>query len=238
MNIPATNKLSISLLVFLIFSTTNFLKGMEIDKYRMELRKKELYKAKGKEDLNEALVEAIFDFDDDVIELVKYLLNQGADPNYKGRRATPMFAAICKRRNPQIIKLLLEHSAHPVLSCEAGTPLQCAVTYGNIEAIKALLSGENKADINTKDSNGKTALHYAIEFHEENIAELLIECGADTTIEGEWAPNPRKAAEEHGLKKVVNAIDRQQQKIRAQNSWFSSITSWTSFFGGGSSTKS
>jgi ankyrin repeat protein len=56
------------------------------------------------------------------------------------------------------------------------TPLHAAVLYsGNIDIINFLI--ENKVNLDGKDSNGQTALHYAASMNKWDILELLVNAG-------------------------------------------------------------
>ena len=61
------------------------------------------------------------------------------------------------------------------------TPLHFnALQWGNLEVAKALIS--QKADLNIKDVNGQTPLHYALASRKWNLAKLYIDSGADTSL--------------------------------------------------------
>ncbi len=55
-----------------------------------------------------------------------------------------------------------------------------ALQWGNIDVAKILISA--KADINIKDNNGQTPLHYAVALRRWDLAKLYIMSGADTKI--------------------------------------------------------
>lgn len=61
------------------------------------------------------------------------------------------------------------------------TPLIAAAHVGSRKTIVALLSGDAPADINAIDSYQNTALIIAAEFGHQEVVELLIESGANTT---------------------------------------------------------
>lgn len=61
-----------------------------------------------------------------------------------------------------------------------GTPLMAAAVKGYTKIAKLLI--DNNANVNSKDENGTTALHYAAMFKFYDIAKYLIECNALSNI--------------------------------------------------------
>ena len=59
--------------------------------------------------------------------------------------------------------------------------LHTAVCDGNLERLKTLLE-ENNADINKFDAEGKTPLHYAVAKKKPEIAQFLVDNGANPYI--------------------------------------------------------
>lgn len=66
--------------------------------------------------------------------------------------------------------------------------LLAAAREGNIEGIQAAL--ENGANIDTKDSRGRTALSLAADNNQAALVERLIECGAKVDVKNNngWTP--------------------------------------------------
>ncbi|XP_067028260.1 transient receptor potential cation channel subfamily A member 1-like [Acropora muricata] len=58
------------------------------------------------------------------------------------------------------------------------TALHGAARYGRLEVVDALLSGRNVRSINVKNSEGKTALHFACAEGHNRVAEHLLKLGA------------------------------------------------------------
>lgn len=87
--------------------------------------------------------------------------------------------------NPNIISLALsDKNALKIINKQnkAGrTALHFnALKWGNLEVAKILIN--NKADLNIKDNNGQTPLHYALALRKWNLAKLYIDYGADINI--------------------------------------------------------
>ncbi len=81
------------------------------------------------------------------------------------------------KNNNQVAQFLIDNGAEINGNTKMGTPLMAAVVKGNITAAKMLL--EKKADVNATDSNGVTALIYAVQFANLEMVQLLLNYKAD-----------------------------------------------------------
>ena len=131
------------------------------------------------------------------ITLVKSLLEQGANPNTKHSFGTPLLIFSVLQNNRELAELLLDEGAdvnirHNALfvkfpwedrisSSDAvggWSPLHVAVMEGNLEIIELLLA--KGADVDARDLNARSPLHYAIIYGKEaDIVKVLLEKGAD-----------------------------------------------------------
>ena len=68
-------------------------------------------------------------------------------------------------------------------------------------------------DVNEKDRDGKTALHYAAVNNVENAAELLISYGADFSIKDIVGKTPLHYAIEHDSEETANLLLSHGAKI-------------------------
>jgi len=95
---------------------------------------------------------------------VKLLLKHGASPNLKNRDGA---SSLDLARDQEIVDLLRGNSA-----------LLDAAKKGNLARIQRLLTPEN---INCRDSEGRnsTPLHLAAGYNNYEVAEYLLENGAD-----------------------------------------------------------
>ena len=64
------------------------------------------------------------------------------------------------------------------------------------QAVRALL--QKKADVNTKQVDGTTALHWAVRFDDVEMAELLIRAGANVTAATRAGATPMQLAAING----------------------------------------
>lgn len=92
---------------------------------------------------------------------------------------TPLILA-CYNGNDQVAKYLVENDADIDLNNGYGTALMAATIKGNAALVTFLL--KHKANVNLSDTNGTTALHYAVIFNLDEIAELLYKAGAKYDI--------------------------------------------------------
>ncbi|KAH0618282.1 hypothetical protein JD844_017332 [Phrynosoma platyrhinos] len=74
------------------------------------------------------------------------------------------------------------------LSAEKAEELNNAVRFGTIETVRQLL--EKGTDINSKVSDGWTALHSAVQANKEEIVHLLLEKGADPHVKKDNGATP------------------------------------------------
>jgi len=145
--------------------------------------------------------------DMDHLEIIKLLLDGGADVNTRMHSSTETrtvfthqwlyedgatpFLRAAQSSDLVLMKLLLEHGADPLLNTDDGTtPLMVAagigwvegVTYewsreANDETVKMLL--DLRLDVNLHNSEGRTALMGAAHKGRNEIVQLLVDHGAD-----------------------------------------------------------
>jgi ankyrin repeat protein len=118
----------------------------------------------------------------DCIEVVKILLDKGADINQKlgENRSTPLIEEITKG-NIDVFKLLLERGADVNGQTNGITPLMVAILKDNNEMAKLLI--EYGANVDLKSTTGETALLIASGKGNVDLVSLLIEKGANVNIQ-------------------------------------------------------
>ena len=116
---------------------------------------------------------------DNTLDIVKILLDKGADPKEKVNHGlTPLMIAT-QGGKYDTAKLLIEHGAnidnHENLF--GNVPLHLAISFGHIRILRLII--ENHASIDFKALDGATALTYAVNYREKEMAEILIKSGAN-----------------------------------------------------------
>ena len=112
------------------------------------------------------------------VDLIKYYIEQGADPNEKDwtKKSALIFAV--STDNDEIIKLLIDAGANKEYSGYFNkTPLMQAVDYDKYISAQALIN--EGANVNYKSKYGESCLMKAIEEHNFSMIKLLVENGAN-----------------------------------------------------------
>ena len=108
--------------------------------------------------------------------IMKYLLDNGADPYIKDSNGWNSFLWACGSGNADVIKMLAEFDSNLVYSKNNYdvNGLHCAAMYDNIEVIEYLVN-TLAFDINSKDKYGNGVLYYA---NKDAAIKKLKELGA------------------------------------------------------------
>lgn len=110
-------------------------------------------------------------------EYIESLLSRGLDINHRSKAGLTAFRTAV-RRNPAILKYLLECGADPEIGTyqeEAATPLAQAVRYNCHGALQILLEyGVNYAMVSRR---GETIVHLAAEWADEDTLDILSDAG-------------------------------------------------------------
>ncbi len=124
------------------------------------------------------------------IKVIEVLVKEGKvpldhTPNGKWKSVPPLILAIYKNMI-QSVDLLIE------LGADVNKPINEGSFPMHFVKSKAILKMllRQKADINVKDAEGKTALHYAIQSKNKELAQLLFKHGAHPTITDKEGKTP------------------------------------------------
>lgn len=112
------------------------------------------------------------------IDILKSLLDQGGNPNEKGKfEATGLHRAAFNGHKPTATLLITAGADINAQDFGGATPLHIAVRQGNTDMVRLLI--QNGADINIKDEEGYTPLHRAIINNSTPASLVLLEAGAE-----------------------------------------------------------
>ncbi len=134
------------------------------------------------------------------IEIVKLLLEYGADPNFCQRNGETALADAANRGDTKLVNYLLEHGADPNVPTPIGTPLALADGIG---VMRELL--EHGADPNIPDEDGDLPIVGSIDTRRLDEIELLIKYGTNLSHRNNMHETPIDRARIRG---VYDAIQR------------------------------
>jgi ankyrin repeat protein len=111
-------------------------------------------------------------------DVVKLLLEHGADANVKDFNGTPNIVSAATLGHADVVQLLLAHGAEINAQDKMGLTALMMATMGHADVVQILL--EHGADVNVKDTgSGSTALISAASTGHTDIVKVLLDHGAD-----------------------------------------------------------
>ncbi|CAG5098084.1 Oidioi.mRNA.OKI2018_I69.XSR.g15365.t1.cds [Oikopleura dioica] len=137
-------------------------------------------------------------------DICKLLMKNGADPNKKNRDGqSPLDVA----KDSDIKDILLGDAA--VLD---------AAKSGSVARIQKLLTAEN---VNCRDTHGRnsTPLHLAAGYNNIEVAEILIEYGADVNAEDRGGLIPLHNAASYGHVEIAQVLLKHGSHVNANDRW-------------------
>ncbi|KAG9490171.1 hypothetical protein GDO78_005842 [Eleutherodactylus coqui] len=119
------------------------------------------------------------------LELVRLLLDRGANANFERDKFSVLMAACTGRASEEnivkCVELLLSRNADPNVCCRKNmTALMLAASEGHTQVVTLLVA--HGADLNAQDQNGFTGLTWAARSGHKNTVLKMIELGADVRV--------------------------------------------------------
>lgn len=160
----------------------------------------------------------------DNINMIKLLINRGADVNKHGPERfsePPLIKCLYSRKD--IIELLLKNGANPNIHNEyfRSIPLYHYVDENEYEMVELLL--KYHADPNITTNDGDTPLHYCVYQGRYEIAKLLLKYGANPDIKNNNGHTAYELSKIDGFaystsskKKIADFIENQKKTQEAE----------------------
>ncbi|BAG39756.1 ankyrin repeat-containing protein 09 [Orientia tsutsugamushi str. Ikeda] len=130
----------------------------------------------------------------ETLDIVRLLLNAGADPNlYDDLHFSPLHKA-CIRNNAEIVKLLLDYEVDiNIQNIWGNTPLHYAARHGLPSIVKLLLN--HRAIVDLQNSSGHTPLYDVIAYGRggsscTQVIEILLNTGANVNAVDDSGDTP------------------------------------------------
>jgi ankyrin repeat protein len=118
------------------------------------------------------------------IEVVRELLNRGADPNHHNYDGEQAIDAALDRGYPNIIRILSTFNANPFISDPTTGISNFAIVAANgpFGQLKAMIDENVDLNLNQQDQDGNTPLIFAINNRKSEHVSLLLDRGADPNL--------------------------------------------------------
>ncbi|HRZ39496.1 MAG TPA: ankyrin repeat domain-containing protein [Candidatus Omnitrophota bacterium] len=140
-------------------------------------------------------------------EMVKFLLDHGANTEVEVLSVTPLLQAIWKGHT-EVVRLLVAAGANVnrAQSSHGATPMTYCGAYGNAEIARILVDAG--ADVHAKDKRGKTAVDLAVEYKNFEVLAVLRKAGVDVPYAGDLQKDTIMAILSEDRPKVLSLLDQ------------------------------
>jgi ankyrin repeat protein len=138
-------------------------------------------------------------------EVVRILLERGADPTMQDKDGWTAFHFASSRGHVEVVQILLEQGADLTAQAkDGGTAFHFASSSGHVEVIRILL--EQGADPTGRDEDGRTPFHFASWGGHAEVVRMLLERGADPTAQDNNGWTPFHFASSSGHADVIQSL--------------------------------
>jgi hypothetical protein len=145
------------------------------------------------------------------------MLQEGLDPNLPTIFGTRPLIIAAKKKNPEILRLLIEKGADlEGRDPNETSPLAAAATAGQEENVEILIAAG--ADLNCRDSNGLTPLAWASLQGFPKIVEILLSRGADLNVKSKDGKTALRSAKMvlANTQKTLSAVAADEEEMRSR----------------------
>ncbi|XP_071949317.1 mitochondrial disaggregase-like [Antedon mediterranea] len=152
------------------------------------------------------------------VETLKRLFKQGVSVNERHKLGWTALMVAAINKNESAVKFLLESGADPNLGDEFTSTYHKARELG-INSLQVLVVREDEfCDrlSNRASFKGCTALHYAVLVDDIKICQLLMEAGANPTVENENGHSPADYARTREVKQLIGNYAKKYKVVEEQ----------------------
>jgi cytohesin len=154
----------------------------------------------------------------DAVEMVDLLVERGADVNGRGYESGNAVILASFKAQTEKLERLIAHGAdvNRPAADDGRTALHVAAGWGykgerSLTVIRMLLS--SGADINARDEQQQTPLHWAAQEGNKDAAELLVQNGADRTVRDSAGKTPGDCTDDDDLSALLKAAARGDKAV-------------------------
>ena len=138
-------------------------------------------------------------------DVVKLLLERGADINSLGRSINSPLMAAASEGKADVVRLLIERGAKVDLRDREGwTALILASRYGHLEALRVLI--DHGANVNARKRDYWTPMHLSAGNGHVGIVKLLLEHGGDVHAVNEEGQKPYEVAQQAEHREIADLL--------------------------------
>jgi ankyrin repeat protein len=144
------------------------------------------------------------------LDIVRYLLNNGARPNVRDvTERTPIHLAASRGFASIVVSLLNKRAFINAMDRNRKKPIHYASEYGHVNIIRLLL--ERGVNVNQYDIFRKTPLHYAVENNHIGVVNILLHNGARLNVTDRYGRTPIRSAQSNGIRALLRHYTRRRQ---------------------------